>query len=171
MTNGEKLCEVFPNNRFVRLARTVQFCINPMSLNQQLIVVDRDFWDAEYQEPTTKNDLVVDAVSRDVVRKYIQDHIHEIITESGEDKNKHTNRILRSMIHGVNCMPSVTPRKRKGHWVYIPQQRLVDEIDDGCVYETDYRCFCSECGGDFGFIKNEDEFCKFCGADMREVEE
>ena len=123
------------------------------------------------QEPTTKNDLVVDAVSRDVVRKYIQDHIHEIITESGEDKNKHTNRILRSMIHGVNCMPSVTPRKRKGHWVYIPQQRLVDEIDDGCVYETDYRCFCSECGGDFGFIKNEDEFCKFCGADMREVEE
>lgn len=60
---------------------------------------------------------------------------------------------------------------RKGHWIYTPQRRLVDETDDGYVYETYYRCSCSECGGDFGFIRGEDSFCKYCGADMREVEE
>lgn len=65
----------------------------------------------EEQDPETKNDLGVDCISRDVVKNYIQAHIHEIITESGEDKNKHTNRVLRSMIHGVNCMPSVTPQE------------------------------------------------------------
>lgn len=65
----------------------------------------------EEEEPITKNNLGVDAVSRDIVKRYIQAHIHEIITESGEDKNKHTNRVLRSLIHGVNCMPSVTPQE------------------------------------------------------------
>ena len=81
-----------------------------------LILINKDNYEPLEQEPTTKNDLGVDCISRDVVKNYIQAHIHEIITESGEDKNKHTNRILRSMIHGVNCMPSVTPQLRKGHW-------------------------------------------------------
>ena len=78
--------------------------------------------DEAYQlecERTTKNDLGVDCISRDVVKNYIQAHIHEIITESGEDKNKHTNRVLRSMIYGVDCMPSVTP-----------QEPILDKIRD-----------------------------------------
>ncbi len=54
MTNGEKLIEIFPNNTHITLKRTTQFAINPMTINQQMIVVDNDFWDAEYQEPTTE---------------------------------------------------------------------------------------------------------------------
>lgn len=63
------------------------------------------------QEPTTKNDLGVDCISRDAVKYYIQAHIHEIITESGTDKNAHTNAILRALLNGVNTMPSVTPQE------------------------------------------------------------
>ena len=55
MTNGEKLIEIFPNNRHISLKRTTQFAINHMTLNQQMMVVDNDFWNAEYEEPTTKN--------------------------------------------------------------------------------------------------------------------
>ena len=54
----------------------------------------------------------------------------------------------------------------KGHFIYEPRQRLLNETDDGCEYITDYWCKCSECGGDFGFIKMNDAFCKFCGARM-----
>ena len=56
MTNGEKLIEIFPNNTHITLKRTTQFAINPMTINQQMIVVDNDFWNAEYKEPTTKKD-------------------------------------------------------------------------------------------------------------------
>ena len=55
----------------------------------------------------------------------------------------------------------------KGHFIYEPRQRLINETDDGCEYITDYWCKCSECGGDFGFIKMDDAFCKFCGANMK----
>lgn len=47
-----------------------------------------------------------DYVSKDAIKNYIQGYIHEIITESGIDKNEHTNRILRSIINGIdniNC--------------------------------------------------------------------
>ena len=54
----------------------------------------------------------------------------------------------------------------KGHFIYEPRPRLINETDDGCEYITDYWCRCSECGGDFGFIKMDDAFCKFCGARM-----
>ena len=63
------------------------------------------------QKPTTKNDLGVDCISRDAVKYYIQAHIHEIITESGIDKNSHTNGVLRALLNGVDTMPSVTPQE------------------------------------------------------------
>lgn len=54
----------------------------------------------------------------------------------------------------------------KGKWIYTLKRRLIDETDEGCVYITDYRCSCSECGGDFGFQKMSDTYCKYCGAKM-----
>ena len=50
-----------------------------------------------------------DCISRQAVHYYIESHIHEIITESGVDKNDHTNRMLRTLVNGVDTMPSVTP--------------------------------------------------------------
>ena len=63
-------------------------------------------------------------------------------------------------------LPPVTPSRPNGHFIYEPRQRLINETDDGCEYITDYWCKCSECGGNFGFIKMDDAFCKFCGAKM-----
>ena len=53
-----------------------------------------------------------------------------------------------------------------GEWKYEPKLRLVDETDDGAIYETEMKCFCSVCGADFGFQKVDDAFCKYCGASM-----
>ena len=51
-----------------------------------------------------------DLISREEVGYYIQSYIHEIITESGTDKNEHTNSILRAILNGIKTMPSVTPK-------------------------------------------------------------
>jgi Zn finger protein HypA/HybF involved in hydrogenase expression len=53
-----------------------------------------------------------------------------------------------------------------GHWEYEPRRRMIDETDNGAVYREEMWCKCSECGADFGYIKNEDRYCKFCGAKM-----
>ena len=71
----------------------------------------------------------------------------------------------------ISDLPSVTPQPKIGHWIYTPKRRLDDETDEGFVYITDYRCTCSECGGDFGFRKMSDAYCKYCGARMVESEE
>ena len=48
-------------------------------------------------------------ISREAVVYYIQSFIHEIITESGTDKNEHTNSILRSILNGIKTMPPAPP--------------------------------------------------------------
>ena len=141
--------------------------ISPKYLRQELeqLALEQEHRHLD-QEPTTKNDLGVDCISRDVVKNYIQAHIHEIITESGEDKNKHTNRVLRSMIHGVNCMPSITPQEAKtGHWI------------SRWYAGHDFRFHvCSECNEEFscdmetGINIDNYRYCPNCGAKMAETE-
>lgn len=48
-----------------------------------------------------------DCISREAVMYYIKSHIHEIITESGTDKNAHTNAVLRDLLNGVETMPGL----------------------------------------------------------------
>lgn len=48
-----------------------------------------------------------DAISKQEVVCIIESHIHEIITESGIDKNAHTNRLLRAIANIVKKMPPV----------------------------------------------------------------
>jgi len=59
----------------------------------------------EYEQP----EFCKDCISREAVYYYISSHINEIITESGTDKNAHTNAILRSLANGIKTMPSVYP--------------------------------------------------------------
>lgn len=67
-------------------------------------------------------------------------------------------------------LASAENQKKTGHWVYEPRKRLINETDEGREYITEYWCKCSECGGDFGFQKMSDAYCKYCGARM-EVEQ
>ena len=48
------------------------------------------------------NDCIADdTISRKEAVKYVESYIHEIITESGIDKNKHTNEVLRKIAKGI----------------------------------------------------------------------
>ena len=56
------------------------------------------------QEPTTKNDLGVDAVSRDEVCRYVAEFVnHEFSTREEEE-------LIDNIITGIERMPSVTPQ-------------------------------------------------------------
>lgn len=82
-----------------------------------------------------------------------------------------TDELIHRFIRRIKKLPSVNPQPKTGHWIYTSKRRLVDETDDGGVYITDYRCTCSACGGDFGFQKMRDAYCKYCGAKMVEPQE
>lgn len=99
-----------------------------------------------------------DLISRQAVIYYIKGHIHEIITESGEDKNAHTNRVLRALMNGVETMPSVNPQEPKtGHWI----SHYDEDAKEGW-YE------CDRCHTERAF---NTDYCPDCGAKMVEPAE
>ena len=53
------------------------------------------------------------AISRTDISDFVKSHIHEIITESGADKNAHTNRVLRHIVDYIDRMPPVEPTRAK----------------------------------------------------------
>ena len=120
-----------------------------------------------------------DLISREAVGYYIQSYIHEIITESGTDKNEHTNSILRAILNGIKTMPSVTPQPKIGHWITEAQtyyEELTKRslgVDEYTPYFTD-DIACSECLAKYSTLDNETQFfkhCPNCGAKMQEEEE
>jgi len=105
------------------------------------------------QEPTTKNDLAVDCISR------------QAVIDEMEKRHTEGDCITKGFIKN---MPSVTPIRPKGHWICDGKGRSF----------ADYHC--SECGLKLALcgqdIKQRQDsgyslFCGGCGADMREVEE
>ncbi len=96
------------------------------------------------QEPTTKNDLGVDCISR------------QAVIEEMEKRHAEGDYITKGFI---NSLPPVTPIRPKGHWIPVYQG---DEI-------INYRCSECEFGNTFGKGTIGMNFCTHCGADMREV--
>ena len=121
------------------------------------------------QEPTTKNDLVVDCISRQSVLDKIQrliDAEQNNIDENGDDMNNARERVnayegIQFFVENDCLCPSVTPIRPKGHWIPVYQG---DEI-------IGYRCSECEFGNTFGKGTIGMNFCSNCGADNREVEE
>lgn len=74
------------------------------------------------------------------------------------------NKIIRNTVEEIK-------QPKTGHWIYEKRKRLINETDEGAEYVTDYWCKCSKCGGDFGYRKMKDVFCKYCGARMIEPQE
>jgi hypothetical protein len=73
-----------------------------------------------------------EAISRQAVIHYIKGHINEIISESGIDKNEHTNRVLRAIINGVETMPPVNPQK------WIPVSERLPETNVEVLVTTEW---------------------------------
>jgi hypothetical protein len=100
------------------------------------------------QEPNTKNDLGVDAISRQAINGYI-----DYILSHGMGKKKSFDFIKKFVAN----MSSVTSIRPKGHW-----------IEKG----EDWVCSCcNESVCEIYDGKPWEYFCPNCGADMREVVE
>jgi hypothetical protein len=104
----------------------------------------------DYFMSTTKNNLVVDAVSRAEVLKIFDEWFAtcDIADRKASPKAK------------INALPQATPIRPKGHWIPVYQG---DEI-------IGYRC--SECdfGNTFGKSTIGMNFCPNCGAEMKDEE-
>lgn len=78
-----------------------------------------------------------DCVSRQSVVYIIKSYIHEIITESGMDKNEHTNKVLRLIADLIETMQPVTPSSQG----WIPCSEGLPEIPKDYVYDTETEDF------------------------------
>ena len=130
MTNGEKLKEVFPSIKLYEKSH------DAIQIN-----FDSVWWNAEYKDSTTKNDLGVDCISRADAIKAMQDKAKKL-------KNEDTINGLCGAVAILFDMPSVTPQEPK--WISVSEKlpkpytfvnatcrSLVDDREDW-VIETIY---------------------------------
>jgi hypothetical protein len=140
-------------------------------------VLECDMYGCKY-EPTTKNNLGVDAVSRKELLKIYEDRFIELQKLKHLKDNKGAEDRQMGVNYCINILkelPSVTPIRPKGHWIKIG--------DRGFGYSDIVICKCSECEYQTEFVgkfdghnlvidtERADDYCSNCGADMREVEE
>lgn len=125
-----------------------------------------EYFEKLYPNATPLTDCT-DAISREIISNYVENHIQEINSGYG-DLNSHTNRILRMIIDYINSLPSVNPTRPKAKW-----------IDDN-EYEIDakygrhlYRCSkCDRYANQFvGGTEDwwdicKPNYCPNCGAEM-----
>jgi hypothetical protein len=100
------------------------------------------------QEPTNKNDLGVDCVSRKEVLKIYDEWF---ATCNIADKKE-------SPKAKINALPLVTPIRPKGYWIEHPH-----EWGDNWQY-SQYECSCCHNWAHF-----DTDYCPNCGTEMEEV--
>ena len=110
------------------------------------------------QEPTTKNGLGVDCISREAVIDGIKEYFHDEYyqrTSIQDCRDCFIEDVL-------NNLPSVTPQEPKtGHWI------MTGDYYTGAYGDIDYvKCSC--CGED---SLEEGDYCPNCGAKMVEPQE
>lgn len=141
MTNGEKLKEIFPCEIKEQPYRFDERCVFYEGLDF-VKLFRTSWWNAEYKEPTTKNDLGVDAVSRQEVLYLIADN----------------DLSMGQVVRGIHALPPVTPQEpRKGHWIKVTNGRGGHECDVCHDYAPSFQS-----GNEY-----LSAFCPNCGADMR----
>ena len=157
MTNGEMIQKVFNCEVCEPIMEEDIIHVIFPDKNDSAIGFDWSWWNMEYKEPTTKNDLGVDCISREQAIE----EADKLCLETGYDNEK--------VIEMLNDLPSVTPQEpRKGHW--INKQHL-------CGYCS---AECSSChkrsngyvhDNGFSLVCTYYDFCPNCGSDNREIEE
>ena len=112
MTNGEKFKEMFS----VTQVDDCDLNVYAWLPNHNAIEIPLEWWNAEYKEPTSKNDLGVDAVNRATV-------LHLINDVNNSDGFKDYSQ-YEYLFDQVDMMPSVTPQEPK----WIPVRERLPEI-------------------------------------------
>jgi hypothetical protein len=93
-----------------------------------------------------------DAISRQVVSDFLEGHVKDF-----EDvKVRMAFKSASSLVKNPDNIPSVTPARKKGHWI------MTNDYFTGAYGSIDYvKCSC--CGGE---SLEEGNFCPNCGAEM-----
>ena len=73
---------------------------------------------------------MTDLLDRQAVLYYVKSHIQEIITESGADKNAHTNQVLRAIMNGIETMPPVQPKVVPMAEIRFDDDKLHEIVDE-----------------------------------------
>ena len=123
--------------------------------------------DSKYKEPTTKNDLEVDCISRADARSLVvKIGTKDILGMSG--------KAFQDLYKGIDNLPSVTPQEPKtGHWIIDVHKIRAS----GSKNEThDYSVHCDKCNYAWDYTTDKEKslvsnFCPNCGARMVEPQE
>lgn len=137
---------------------------NYCSYNSNNIGREEDWWNAEYKEQTTKNDLGVNCISRAQAQTEIEMSAsrYTIAKErGGMGQVEWSDQLIKvsDAVDIIRHLPSVTPQEPKtGHWI---------DCDNSDDYSADgYDC--SVCGVNAEYATS---YCPNCGAKMVESQE
>ena len=108
MTNGEKIQTILDVDRD---------CTEVHGENGTMtFTVTQDFWNARYEEPTTKNDLGVDCISREDVLQILWDYDYA-----------NENALV---IKDIKALPSATPQEPRIDFEEL-KRKILMEVDGG----------------------------------------
>ena len=123
-------------------------------------------------------DMAIKALEKEpcedtISRKEALDALHMCLSTNSYDDDVTGDSYIcyEEAEYEIENLPPVRPKTKMGHWIYEKRKRLINETDESAEYVTDYWCKCSKCGGDFGYRKMKDAFCKYCGAKMVKPQE
>lgn len=125
MTNGEKLQEIFNV-----IVHEIDEEITHFYIAGIMYLTNTEWWNAEYKEPITKNDLGVDCVSRQAVDRLACKYL-----------TKATDENIAFYEHFLD-LPSVTPQEPKTGYISIDDAMSVfDDFMCGDISEEDAETF------------------------------
>ena len=129
-----------------------------------------------FEDPTTKNDLAVDCISREQAQTKIEMNAsrYTIARErGGMGQVEWSDQLIKvsDAVDIIRDLPSVTPIRPKGHWISHREHcENLGVVPSGLgAYEWCSNC---DCGIDVReWHRNHYNYCPNCGADMSEVDE
>lgn len=155
MTNEEKLREVFPKTIFIYRKEDDKTVA---------IQCSNEWLNAEYKEPTTKNNLGVDCISREqalVAIRNLYPGMPRVDFNGSLRKWVDRYKPYIECDDAIEQLPPVTPIRPKWHWI----------VAKGGSYLGSRNACCSNCKDFYTNDWNVMNFCPNCGSDNREVKE
>lgn len=137
MTNGEKMQEMFPEGKIRRCKGGVVF-----ESDGWCHAYDSDWWNTEHKEPTTKNNLGVEWISRDSAIKALDYDIKCFEFKSGVSKHmddivKLLNTIYETQVNNIKALSSVKPQEP----IWIPVNERLPEENKTVIASTKYGVY------------------------------
>lgn len=162
MTNGEKFKEVF---QISQTDEGISYEFAWLS-NHDMAQIPVEWWNAEYKEPTTKNNLGVDCISR---TRAIERLKLNFPISHGADNSRDRHRYMQALadLQAIKELPPVTPQEpRKGHWISHKEHCEMNNLRPSGLGSY-FWCSECDCGIDSkNFSRVNYNYCPNCGCKM-----